>query len=208
MAGKIKHAFVSPVPDEGVAEEVGPNEWNASLQVSEGADGQVMVRRVSAPDGWELMNLGALLSFINATQAANSGTGETDLHTFALPTGHFNADKKAIRLKAYGSFAANANVKTLKLKFGAAGTVTLNPTTGSPNGLRFDVEVLIIRTASNVQHIYSRTHLSGAPGLFELIGRVTTAETDSGALTLKLTGQSGTASNDILLDVTEIDFLN
>lgn len=205
MAGLIKHAFVSPVPDEGVAEEVGPNEWNASLKVSEGLDGQAMVRRTTATDGWELINLSAPLAFENATQAANSGTGETDLHVFTLPTAHFNANKRAIRLKAYGSFAANANVKTLRLKFGAAGTVTLNPTTGSPNNLRFEIEVLIIRTASNAQHIYSRSLLTG---LLELISRVTTTETDSGALTLKLTGQSGTASNDILLDVTTVEFLN
>ena len=205
MAGKINHRFVSTVPDEGVADEFGPDELNDSLVMSEGADGQVAMRRTALADGWEWANVGGLVSFINATQAANVGTAETDLHSFVLAAAHFNVNKKAIRLKAYGNFAANANTKTLRMKFGAAGAVVLNPTTVAPNALRFDVEILIIRTASNVQHFYSRSLLTG---LLELIGRVTAAETDSGALTVKITGQIGTASNDILLDVTTVEFLN
>jgi hypothetical protein len=206
MAGTIKHAFVSTVPDEGVSTEVGPDEWNADILVAGGSDGQSMVRRTSAPDGWELINAGAPLSFENVTQAPNSGTGETDLHSFTLPTAHFNVDKRAIRLKAEGSFAANANVKTLKLKFGAAGTITLNPVTGSPNGVRFSVEATIIRTGSNAQKIFVKV-LVGLLA-FDLVSMTNTTETDSGALVVKLTGQSGTGSNDILLDLTTVEFLN
>jgi len=206
MAGTIKHSFQSTVPDEGVAGEVGPDEWNASLKVAEGADGQAMVRRTSATDGWELMNLGALTTFINATQAANVGTSETDLHSFILAAAHLNVNKRAVRLKAYGSFAANANTKTLRLKFGAAGTVTLNPTTVAPNNKRFEVEVTLIRTASNIQKLAVRVLLEGIP--MELLSYPGTTETDANALTLKLTGQSGTGSSDILLDLTTIEFLN
>src|SRR5690349_18679154 len=109
MAGSIKHAYVSPVPDEGVSTEVGPDEWNADLVVAGGSDGQAMVRRTSATDGWELIYLGIPLAFSNVTQAANSGTGETDLHSYTLPAGHFAVDKKRIVIRADGSFAANAN---------------------------------------------------------------------------------------------------
>jgi len=205
MAGTIKHAYVSPVPDEGVSTEVGPDEWNADLVVAGGSDGQAMVRRTSATDGWELIYLGVPLVFSNVTQAANSGTGETDLHSYTLPTGHFAVDKKRIVIRADGSFAANANVKTLKLKFGAAGTVTLNPTTGSPNGVRFRVEAHIVRTGSNAQRIRYAVWIGTA---LEVIGTASTTETDSGALVVKFTGQSGTASSDILLDESGIDFKN
>lgn len=205
MAGAINHAFVSTVPDEGVDTEVGPDEWNANIKVSGGADGQAMVRRTSATDGWELIYLGAPLVFINATQAPNSGTGETDLHSFTLAAALFNANKRAIRIKGFGSFAANGNTKTVKFKFGAAGTVTLNPTTTAPNGVRFEFEILVIRTGSNTQAIYSRVMIDTG---IELIGRATAAETDSGALVAKITGQSGTASSDILLDVTSVEYLN
>ena len=206
MAGAINHVFVSTVPDEGVSTEVGPDEWNDALVVSGGADGQAMVRRTSAGDGWELIYLGAPLAFINATQAPNSGTGETDLHTFTLPADFFNANKRAIRVKFEGSFAANANVKTLKFKLGAAGSVTLNPVTTSPNGVRFSGEIIVIRTASDAQKIFAKV-LVGLLA-FDLVSMTNTTEDDGVTMVVKLTGQSGTGSNDILLDVTTVEYLN
>ena len=205
MAGAINHRYESEVPDEGVDTEVGPDEWNDSLVVSGGSDGQSMVRRTAEDDGWALEYRGAPVSFINATQAPNSGTGETDLHSFSLAASHLNVNKRAIRVRAWGSFAANGNTKTLKLKFGASGSVTLNPTTTAPNGKRFSVDALIIRTGSGAQAIYSHMVIDTA---FESILRTTTTETDTNALTVKFTGQSGTASSDILLDVTSIEYLN
>lgn len=206
MAGAINHAFESTVPDEGVSTEVGPDEWNANLEVSGGADGQAMVRRTSATDGWELIYLGAPLAFINATQVANSGTGETDLHSFTLPADFFNVNKRAIRIKAEGSFAANGNTKTLKFKLGAAGTVTLNPVTTAPNGVRFSVEILVIRTASDAQSIFAKVLVGLAA--FDLVSLTTTTEDDGATMVAKFTGQSGTASSDILLDNTTVEYLN
>jgi len=206
MAGKINHRFVSTVPDEGVATEYGPNEINDSLVVSEGVDGQAFVRRTAKTDGWEWIYAGAPLAFINATQAANSGTGETDLHSFTLDAAYFNANKRKIRVTLEGSFAANANTKTLKLKLGAAGTITLNPTTTAPNGKRFKAVVTITRTGSNAQRILAETVIHGAVN--EAVLLATATETDANALVVKVTGQSGTASSDILLDETMVEFLN
>lgn len=203
--GKINHRFVSTVPDEGVATEYGPNEINDSLVVSGGVDGQTAMRRTAKTDGWDFVNLGALLTFINATQAANSGTGETDLHSFTLAAGHFDANKRKIRVTLEGSFAANANTKTLKLKLGSAGTITLNPTTAAPNGKRFKAVVTITRTGSNAQRILAETLLDGS---VEKVALATATETDVNALVVKVTGQSGTGSNDILLDETMVEFLN
>ena len=205
MAGAIKHAFVSTVPDEGVSTEVGPDEWNDGLVVSEGSDGQVMMRRTAATDGFSLVNLGALLAFINVTQAANSGTGETDLHSFTIPASHFDANKRAVRITAKGSFAGNGNTKTLKFYLGTE-DVTLNPTTTAPNGVRFEVEIVAIRTASDAQSIYAKVLI----GLlaFELVSVTSATEDDGAAIIAKLTGQSDTASSDILLDLTTVEFLN
>jgi hypothetical protein len=206
MAGAINHRFDSPVPDEGVAEEVGPNEWDDSLVVSEGADGQAFVRRTSATDGWELIYLGAPLAFINATQAANSGTGLTDLHAFTFPLDHFNANKRAVRYKFTGSFAANANVKTLNFVWGGGAAIVLNPVTGSPNGVRFDVEILVIRTGVDAQDIYIKSLVGLAA--YDLVSKTSRTEDDGAAIIGKITGQSGTASNDILLDCTTVEYLN
>jgi len=205
VAGDLNHAFVSAVPDEGVATEVGPDEWNAKIKMSAGNDGQAAVRRTAAPNGWSLINLGALLTFINATQAANSGTGETDLHVFTLDAAQFDANKRKIRVTAEGSFAANANTKTLRLKLGAAGSVVLNPLTTAPNGKRFKAVVTITRTGVGAQRLLTdvRIDVNG-----ELMSLATAAEVDTGTMTLKITGQSGTGSNDILLDETMVEFLN
>lgn len=205
MAGSINHVFVSAVPDEGVSTEVGPDEWNDGLVVSGGSDGQAMVRRTSADDGWETMYLGAPLVFINTTQAANSGTGETDLHSFTIPASHFNANKRMLRITAWGSFAANGNTKTLKLYTGAGNTITLNPTTTAPNGVRFKMTATLIRTGVDAQKILYELIIDTA---YEIVGMDTATEDDGAAIIVKLTGQSGTASNDILLDQTQIEYLN
>lgn len=205
MAGAIKHAFVSTVPDEGVSTEVGPDEWNDGLVLSEGADGQALVRRTSAADGFELIYLGAPLVFINATQAPNSGTGETDLHSFTLPADFFNANKRSVRIKAEGSFAANGNTKTLKFYLGTE-DVTLNPVTTAPNGVRFSVEILAIRTGSDAQKIFAKVLVGLAA--FDLVSVTSATEDDGAAIIAKITGQSGTASSDILLDVTTVEYLN
>lgn len=206
MAGALKHAFPSPVPDEGIATEVGSDEWNAPLKMSEGDDGQAAVRRTSALNGWELINLGALLTFINATQAPNSGTGETDLHSFTFKAAHFNADKRAVRIVAKGSFAANTNVKTLRFKLGGGAAIVLNPVTGAPNGVRFEVEIVVIRTGVNAQDVYIKS-LVGLSA-HDVVSKTGRTEIDSATIVAKLTGQSGTGSNDILLDLTTVEFLN
>lgn len=205
MAGKINHRFESPVPDEGVAEEVGPDEWGDSLVISEGNDGAAAVRRTSADDGWELIYLGAPLVFINATQAPNSGTGETDLHSFTIAANHFNANKRAIRVTAHGSFAGNGNTKTLKL-YNGSNVITLNPTTTAPNGVRFKVVATLIRTGVDAQRWLYEVYIGGVG--IEVIGIDTATEDDGATMIVKITGQSDTASSDILLDQTVIEYLN
>jgi hypothetical protein len=204
MAGEILHKFESTVPDEGVSTEVGPDEWNDSLKVDGGADGQAMVRRTSADDGWELIYLGAPLAFINATQVANSGTGETSLHSFTLPADFFNANKRAVRVTMWGSFAANGNTKTLKFKNGA-NVITLNPTTTAPNGVRFKAVITLIRTGSDAQRLLYEMVIDTA---YEIVGIDTATEDDGATMVLLSTGQSGTASSDILLDQTTVEYLN
>lgn len=206
MAGSINHVFVSTVPDEGVDTEVGPDEWNDGLVVSGGSDGQAMVRRVAAADGWELAYLGAPPAFVNVTQAANSGTGETTLHTHTLPVDFFNANKRGIRIVYRGSFAANGNAKTLRFKFGSSAAIVLNPVQGSPNGLRFEVEILVFRTASDAQVIYCKTRI-GLTGAIDFDDKSTDAEDDGATIAMLFTGQSAVASSDILLDHSQVEFL-
>jgi hypothetical protein len=204
MAGKINHRFDSPVADAGVSTEVGPNEWDDSHILSEGNDGDVMIRRTSAGDGWELIKIGANPSWVQNADVQNAGTGETDLHTYSIPAAHFNVNNRAIRITAWGVFTANANVKTIRLRFGGGTAIVANPVTAAPNGSRWRLTATIVRTGSNAQEVFFESMVAL---LHEQVFRQTQTETDSGALTLKVTGQSGTAGADMTIQGSMVEFL-
>ena len=56
MAGKISHKKVSAVSDAADTSKVRPSNWNESLNMSEGDDGNMPVRDSTATDGWTLRN--------------------------------------------------------------------------------------------------------------------------------------------------------
>jgi len=204
MAGKIKHKFPSPVADEGIATEVGPNEWNDSLAMSEGTDGDIPVRRTALADGWELIKLGASPLWVKSNDVGNSGTSETDLHSYTIPAAHFNVNNRAIRLSAWGAFTANANTKTIRVRFGGGTAIVINPVTAAPNGSRWSLAVVIVRRASNDQELLFESKVAL---LHETNGRQLQTETDSGALVLKVTGQSGTAGSDMTINGSMVEYL-
>jgi hypothetical protein len=204
MAGKLKHRFVSPVADEGVSTEVGPNEWNDSLVLSEGNEGEVPARRAALGDGWELIKLGASPLWVQNADVNNSGTGETDLHSYVIPASHFNVNNRAVRLTAWGVFAANGNTKTVRIRFGGGTAIVVNNVTAAPNGSRWSLEAVVMRTGANAQEHFAEGKVAL---LFEQHFRQTEAQTDSGTITYKVTGQSGTGSNDITIQGSMLEFL-
>lgn len=204
QTGLIKHRFDSPVADAGVSTEVGPNEWDDSHVLSAGNDGDVMVRRTSADDGWELIKVGANPSWVQNADVNNSGTGETDLHIYNIPANHFNVNNRAIRLTAWGVFAANANVKTVRIRFGSGTAIVVNAVTASPNGTRWKLQATVIRTGSNAQEHFAEGRVAL---LNEQDARQAETQTDSAGIAYKVTGQSGTASSDITIQGSMLEFM-
>lgn len=203
MAGKIKHRFPSPVVDEGVTGEVGPSEWNDSEVVSEGSDGDVMVRRTSATDGWELIKLGSAPANVQSTTVGSSGAAETDLHSYTIAAGHFSTNNKGIQVEGWGDFAANANVKTLRFKIGGT-TLTLNPTTTAPNAKKWYARVTIFRTGASAQLAFAEVLIDGLA--VESLPTATPAENTANAIVVKWTGQ-GTANNDLRQLASRVSYL-
>lgn len=131
------------------------------------------------------------------------GTGAQVAQTYALPAAILAANGQAIRVTAWGTYAANADVKTAALIFGATtvattGAVASNGTTWY---LQADVFRLSATTQTSIGAAVSGTtvhaNLAAAPG-----------ETLSGAITITCTLTDGTsAAADIVCSGMIVEFL-
>lgn len=129
--------------------------------------------------------------YVDSGTFANSSTGETDLASYSVPANTLAVNNQFLYFKAWGTFASNANSKTIKAKFGAASHTVF---TGITAGGSWSIEGYIIRTGAATQDFMAEgQNTISAPGF---VGVGTAAETLSGAVTLKLTGQGG-ATNDV-----------
>lgn len=129
---------------------------------------------------------------VNTTPVSNTGTGETDLITYALPGGSLSANGKGVEITAWGTLAANADNKTVRMYFGA--TVIAASITVTSSGSGWYAHGTVIRTGATTQ-------VAGAVITMNNSGAypngTSPTETLSGNVTIKATGQSGTGSNDI-----------
>lgn len=132
----------------------------------------------------------------------NSGTGETTLKTYTLPAAKLAATGDTVRIRATGSFAANANLKSVRLYFGA--TVVAAMVATGFNGAHWIIEAEVSRTGAATQTAFGGfdTQASGM-----LTTGTTPAETLSGTLIIKCTGTSGTGSNDVICKNFCVEFL-
>jgi hypothetical protein len=141
---------------------------------------------------------GSLRALVDTTQHANSGTGNTVMSTMTLPAGTLATNGATAVFYFGGTYAANANNKTITFLFGAT-TVTL--ANGGANGGGWHVTVYVVRTGAATQKIIAFYGARpGGTGDFNAFA-TTAAETLSGAITVQTKSQSGTASSDILQEV-------
>lgn len=139
--------------------------------------------------------------FAKYDSLSNVTTGETTLMTKAMPAGDLKVQYDGYFIRAGGSFAATVNTKEVRLYYGATvigdtGAVILN------NG-RWWVEARVFRNAATTQVAISDGSTTLA-ALASFSSRTTPAETLANAITIKVTGQSGSASNDITQDFMDI----
>lgn len=133
-----------------------------------------------------------------STPTSNVSTGETDLHTLTLQANTMVTSGHCVLMEAWGTGANNINTKTLKAYFGT--TAIFNQTLAASVADTWHLKYGVCRTGANAQRytgeatvVNSGTNLVSA--IYEFQG--TTAETETNALVMKMTGTSGTASNDI-----------
>lgn len=122
-----------------------------------------------------------------SSSATGAGTAEQVLKTYSIPAGYL-AVGNVVRLRAWGTCAANANNKTMKLYFGAA--VITTPTAAS-NGVNWFLDMTVIVTAAATQAV-------GATGIVATTAVtpyfVAATEDTTAAIVAKVAGTDGTDS--------------
>jgi hypothetical protein len=140
------------------------------------------------------------VSHVDTTPVTTTGAAEEDLMTYSLPASTLGTNGDSLDIDAWGTFAATAGAKTIRVYFGAT-SVSLASGAGSSGTWR--VKARIIRTGDTTQIM--QADMLGDFGSFSnpvTIGSASPAETLSGAVTVKLTGTGGAAA-----DITQDAFI-
>jgi uncharacterized ubiquitin-like protein YukD len=138
----------------------------------------------------------------SVTQAGNVGTGEDDLFLYEIPANTLAADKATIVAFAAGTFAANANNKRIKVKFG--GTNIYDTTALALNAGDWYIECQIMRTAGSTQKCITTFRSSNAT-LTTAVDYATGALDLSTPLELKITAEA-TSNNDVVGEMFRVRF--
>lgn len=142
------------------------------------------------------------------SQTNNVGTGadttEDTLHTYNLPANSLSANGKGIRIYGWGTTAANANAKTLKVYFGSLALTIASAVAANPKPWNFELEIRRVGVGSQT---YCLTGQFNGAIVATQVGTASQDETTD--LTLKTTGTNGTASaNDLTEANFTVEFLN
>lgn len=146
--------------------------------------------------------VGGLL-YKTVTAVGNVGTGEDTLASYSLPANTLAVNNQTAIIKAWGHRANNGNTKTLRLKFGSAGTFLLkqdNLTTLTAAG--WHIEARVTRLGATSQKAGVRYQDVGALEM-ELVSGLD--QTLSGAVTITLTGEA-TSNNDIVMEEFTVEW--
>jgi len=161
----------------------------------------VFTTTVIASQGATTYKLGGSLT-VNTTDVGNVGVGEDDLMTYSVPAALLAGNGDYIEFTMSFKLAANANTKQVKVKFG--GTTIYASGAQAQNDGVIEITGKIIRTGAATQRITYSVTSSGT--LFtDYADYVTAAETLSGAVTLKATGEA-TSNDDISEKILTVKF--
>jgi hypothetical protein len=137
---------------------------------------------------------------VNTTSVGNVGAGEDDLMTYSVPANSLSTNGDFLEFSCAGTFAANVNNKRIRVKFGA--TTIVDTTALAINGGSWRCTGTIVRTGAATQKC-SAVFTTDNALLVSTAKYVTAAETLSGAVTFKCTGEA-TSNNDIVQEIQTV----
>lgn len=131
---------------------------------------------------------------VSTAGVGNVGTGEDDLLTYTLPASALGTDGDYIEITGFGTFAANANNKRVRVYFGA--TAILDTTALPLNGGTWNFRSKVFRTGAATQQTETMWLKSGS-GAAILVNIASPTETLSSTVVVKVTGEA-TSNNNIV----------
>lgn len=152
--------------------------------------GYQVPRLNSGASAYEFASLPRLVAQ-SVTEVGNVGTGEDDLISLTIPASTLATNGERLVGTFHGAFSSDNDTRTVKLKFGATTLVTITGDTGL-NGAKWMIRFEIARTGATAQLAVAHAAFASSTGVSES----TPAETLSGAITLKVTGE-GVDTNDV-----------
>lgn len=130
----------------------------------------------------------------NVTAVGNIGVGEDNLITYSLLANSLSSTADYIEIRAYGTFASNANNKRVKLYFGTATLIDTGVVAANSGSWIIDSTISRITSASElaISKIISDNTLVTDGSSF-----VAATQNLAGNITIKCTGE-GVATDDII----------
>jgi hypothetical protein len=134
---------------------------------------------------------------IDTTAVGNVGAGEDDLITYTLLGDSLNTDDDYLEIKAWGSFAANANNKRVRLYLGS--TALFDSGAQAANNASWSINALIVRTGAAAEKSVVNFSTSSALFTATTTTNAAVAEDTTANLTIKCTGEA-TNDDDVVQD--------
>lgn len=119
---------------------------------------------------------------------------EYTLNSITIPAGAFNANGRSLQVIAWGTLAANANNKNLKIYFGS--TAVASVINSAANGKDFYVELVIVRTGSSTQSGVGFVQIdTGTAGTMVVNGSLAEIDTNAIVIAVKSANTAAAAAS-------------
>lgn len=135
------------------------------------------------------------------TPAAQSGTGLQTLQTATIPAKALDRNGRGIYVQAWGTYAGNANQKSVQLNVGG---LSLSSGSSTGSGTVWVLEGRVFRTAANAQRGILYGNVAGALSP----AAATDTSVDTGTITVTVKAASGSGSqSDIIAQGLFVEYL-
>lgn len=157
---------------------------------------------IPAGSSGTVAGLGGVLTVSTTEAQTTAVTTEETLWTYSLPANTLSANNYGLRITTFGAYAANGNTKTVKVYLGAT---VIASGSSTDNNVQWRYNGEIFRTGASAQ-LVNMVRLVASTTVQS--GVVSAAIDTTAAITIKVTGQNGTASaGDIVFRGAVVEFL-